>query len=87
MLVILARWAPGCFSPLRYARVWAGLAVLSYAAYRPPAHTQSGLLLALEYGSVPAWAAREYYLLDRRKLASRVGPARFRGYPPGARAK
>ena len=51
--------ALSCFSPLRYARVWAGLAVLSYAAYRTTAYTESGLLIALEYGSVLAWAAWE----------------------------
>jgi len=54
--------ALSCFSPLRYARIWAGLAVLSYSAYRTPAYTESGLLLALEYGGVLAWAAGEYYL-------------------------
>ncbi|MGI4762287.1 MAG: hypothetical protein ACRYF0_16375 [Janthinobacterium lividum] len=53
--------ALSCFSPLRYARVWAGLAVLSYAAYRTPAYTESSLLLALEYGGVLAWVAAEYY--------------------------
>ncbi|RZK52563.1 MAG: hypothetical protein EOO59_13540 [Hymenobacter sp.] len=54
--------ALSCFSPLRYARVWAGMAVLSYAAYRTTAYTESGLLLALEYGVVLAWAFGEYYL-------------------------
>ncbi|AMJ64813.1 hypothetical protein [Hymenobacter sp. PAMC 26628] len=51
--------ALSCFSPLRYARVWAGLAVLSYAAYRTNTYTESGLLLTLEYGGVLAWAAWE----------------------------
>jgi alpha-1,6-mannosyltransferase len=54
--------ALSCFSPLRYARVWAGLAVLSYAAYRTPAYTESNWLVALEYGGVLTWAAGEYYL-------------------------
>ncbi|QKG51938.1 hypothetical protein [Hymenobacter sp. BRD67] len=54
--------ALSCFSPLRYARVWAGLVVLSYSAYRTPAYTESGLLLTLEYGLVLAWALGEYYL-------------------------
>jgi hypothetical protein len=54
--------ALSCFSPLRFARAWAGMAVLSYAAYRTTAYTESGLLLALEYGVVLAWAATEYYL-------------------------
>ncbi|MGI4736943.1 MAG: hypothetical protein ACRYG7_17375 [Janthinobacterium lividum] len=62
--------ALSCFSPLRYARVWAGLAVLSYAAYRTPAYTESGLLLTLEYGGVLAWAAGEYYV-GRWQLARR----------------
>lgn len=54
--------ALSCFSPLRYARVWAGLAVLSYAAYRTSAYAESGPLLVLEYGVVLVWAAAEYYL-------------------------
>ncbi|MDJ0364042.1 hypothetical protein QMK33_02675 [Hymenobacter sp. H14-R3] len=52
--------ALSCFSPLRYARVWGGLAILSYAAYRTTAYTESGLLLTLEYGIVLAWAAWEW---------------------------
>lgn len=52
--------ALSCFSPLRYARVWAGLAVLSYSAYRTTAYSESGGLIALEYGGVLAWAAWEY---------------------------
>jgi alpha-1,6-mannosyltransferase len=58
--------ALSCFSSLRYARVWAGLVVLSYAAYRTPAYTESSWLLALEYGGVLAWAAGEYYLSRRQ---------------------
>jgi hypothetical protein len=54
--------ALSCFSPIRFARAWAGMAVLSYAAYRTAAYTESGVLLALEYGVVLAWAAAEYYL-------------------------
>lgn len=63
--------ALSCFSPLRYALVWAGLAVLSYAAYRTPAYAESSLLLALEYGGVLAWAVGEYYV-GRRRLGSEV---------------
>ncbi|MFD1875298.1 hypothetical protein [Hymenobacter bucti] len=66
--------ALSCFSPLRYARVWAGLAVLSYAAYRTPAYTESPALLLLEYGGVLAWAAGEYYL-GRRPRAQQAKPA------------
>ena len=53
--------ALSCFSPWRYARVWAGLVVLSYSAYRTTAYTESGWLIALEYGGTLAWAAWEYY--------------------------
>ncbi|MGI4740208.1 MAG: hypothetical protein ACRYG7_33980 [Janthinobacterium lividum] len=67
--------ALSCFSPLRYARVWAGLAVLSYATYRTPAYTESGWLIALEYGGVLAWAAAEYYL-GQQKLPLRQGVGR-----------
>jgi len=64
--------ALSCFSPLRYARVWAGLAVLSYSAYRTPAYTESGLLLTLEYGVVLAWAVGEYYLGHWQPLSTRA---------------
>jgi alpha-1,6-mannosyltransferase len=59
--------ALSCFSPLRYARVWAGLAVLSYSAYRTSAYTESGLLLTIEYGVVLAWAAAEYYVSQAKQ--------------------
>ncbi len=74
--------ALSCFSPLRYARVWAGLAVLSYSAYRTSAYTESGLLLTLEYGVVLAWAAGEYYA-GRCQLTSTTS----RRPTPDARAK
>ena len=74
--------ALSCFSPLRYARVWAGLAVLSYSAYRTPAYTESALLLTLEYGIVLAWAAGEYYA-GHCKLPGTTS----RRPPPGARAR
>jgi alpha-1,6-mannosyltransferase len=67
-LVLLV--ALSCFSPLRYARVWAGLAVLSYSAYRTSAYTESGFLLTLEYGVVLAWAIGEYYVGRWRQPAS-----------------
>ena len=53
--------ALSCFSSLRYAWAWAGLAVLSYAAYRTPAYAESGPLLALEYGTVLVCAAADFY--------------------------
>ncbi|MFD1470203.1 hypothetical protein ACFQ48_18395 [Hymenobacter caeli] len=71
--------ALSCFSPLRYARIWAGLAVLSYSAYRTSAYTESGLLLTLEYGTVLAWAMAEYYLGHGQ--LPRATPA------PGSRAR
>ena len=65
--------ALSCFSSLRYALVWAGLAVLSYAAYRTSAYTESGGLIALEYGGTLAWAAWEY---RRGRAAGAIGRAR-----------
>lgn len=65
--------ALSCFSPLRYARVWAGLAVLSYSAYRTTTYTESGWLIGLEYGGTLAWAAWEY---RRGRAAGAVGRVR-----------
>ena len=64
--------ALSCFSPLRYARTWAGLVVLSYSAYRTTAYTESGILITLEYAGVLAWAAWEIY--GAGQLGSRGGP-------------
>jgi hypothetical protein len=74
--------ALSCFSPLRYARVWAGLAVLSYSAYRTAAYTESAWLISLEYGGTLAWAAAEYYLGRGRGFWPTARRPR-----PGARAK
>lgn len=74
--------ALSCFSPLRYALGWAGLAVLSYSAYRTPAYAESGLLLTIEYGVVLAWAAAEYYTGQAKWPPLSARPA-----PPDARAK
>ncbi|MBC8082522.1 MAG: hypothetical protein H7Z21_04865, partial [Hymenobacter sp.] len=49
------------FTPYRFALVWSGLAVLSYAAYRTAANTENPWLLALEYLpvlAVLAWEVR-----------------------------
>ncbi len=64
--------ALSCFSPLRYARAWAGLVVLSYSAYRTTAYTESGILITLEYAGVLAWAAWEIY--GAGQLGFRGGP-------------
>ncbi|WP_151087043.1 hypothetical protein [Hymenobacter baengnokdamensis] len=74
--------ALSCFSSLRYPLVWAGLAVLSYSAYRTPAYTESGILLTIEYGVVLAWAAAEYY-----RGQAKWPLATARHLPPDARAK
>ncbi|GAA4503576.1 DUF2029 domain-containing protein [Hymenobacter ginsengisoli] len=71
--------ALSCFSRLHYARVWAGLAVLSYSAYRTSAYTESGVLLTLEYGVVLAWAIGEYYLGRWQRPSATTGP-----WPGGA---
>jgi len=72
--------ALSCFSPLRYARAWAGLAILSYSAYRTLAYTESSLLLTLEYSVVLTWAAAEYY-------AGHWQLPNTTGRPLGARAR
>ncbi len=74
--------ALSCFSPLRYARVWAVLAVLSYSAYRTPAYAESGLLVTIEYGVVLAWAVAEYYLGQ-----AKWPPLSARHLPSGEHAK
>ncbi|NVO32834.1 hypothetical protein [Hymenobacter lapidiphilus] len=43
-----------CFTRARYALVWSGVAVLSYAAYRTTAYTENLWLVALEYTVVLA---------------------------------
>lgn len=43
-----------CFTRARYALVWSGMAVLSYAAYRTTAYTENLWLVALEYTIVLA---------------------------------
>ncbi|SNC64574.1 Protein of unknown function [Hymenobacter gelipurpurascens] len=40
------------FTPYRYALVWSGMGVLSYAAYQTSAYTENLWLLGLEYGVV-----------------------------------
>jgi hypothetical protein len=52
----------GTFSRFRFPLVWAGLAVLSYAAYRTSAYTENLWLVGLEYVvtlAVLAWELRQ----------------------------
>ena len=53
--------ALSCFSPLRFARGWGGLVVLSYSAYRTAAYAENLGLVALEYGVVLAWFLVEWH--------------------------
>jgi alpha-1,6-mannosyltransferase len=53
--------ALSCFSRWRYAQVWAGLAVLSYAAYQTVPYTENLVLVACEYAGVLAWLLSETY--------------------------
>ena len=55
------------FTRYRYAVVWSGLVVLSYAAYRSSAYAESLPLVALEYAGVLVVLAGE---LSRRKLSA-----------------
>ncbi|RSK34555.1 hypothetical protein [Hymenobacter metallilatus] len=53
------------FTQARYALVWSGVAVLSYAAYRTAAYSENLWLVALEYTVVLAallWDARQGHL-------------------------
>lgn len=70
--------ALSCFSPLRFALVWAGLVVLSYGAYQTVVYSENLVFVALEYLAVLTWAGTELYyrtpLLPRSAhLASALG--------------
>ena len=61
------------FTPWRYAIVWSGLVVLSYAAYAGNRWVLAGngWLIALEYGVVYGWLAVELVRVLRTKLPSK----------------
>ncbi len=61
----------GALTRFRFAQVWGGLAVLSYAAYRTSAYTENLWLVALEYAVVLAVLGWE---LTRRPVEA-AGPA------------
>jgi hypothetical protein len=44
--------ALSCFTRYRYALVWSGMSLLSYAAYQTTAYSENLLLVGLEYGLV-----------------------------------
>jgi alpha-1,6-mannosyltransferase len=54
-------------SHFRFAAVWSGLAILSYAAYRTSAYTESLWLITLEYAIVFIWLTVELYLYRQQK--------------------
>ncbi|PRY07389.1 hypothetical protein CLV24_12338 [Pontibacter ummariensis] len=54
-------------SRFRYAIVWSGLAILTYAAYRSSSYQESLELVALEYGIVFLWLTAELYLYRQRR--------------------
>ncbi|WP_018478552.1 hypothetical protein [Pontibacter roseus] len=54
-------------SHFRYAAVWSGLAVFSYAAYRSSTYTENLWLVALEYTLVLLWLWAELYLYRQQK--------------------
>ncbi|WP_162051864.1 glycosyltransferase 87 family protein [Pontibacter pamirensis] len=54
-------------SRFRFAVVWSGFAILSYAAYQTTANTESMGLILLEYTLVFLWLLIELYLYRQRK--------------------
>ncbi|MCY7352708.1 MAG: hypothetical protein LH606_18960 [Cytophagaceae bacterium] len=59
------------FTPWRYAIVWSGGAVLSYAAYANNSFTENSWLVALEYTAVYGWLAVEAVRVLRTKSPSK----------------
>ncbi|MBF9254181.1 DUF2029 domain-containing protein [Pontibacter sp. 172403-2] len=57
-------------SHFRFAVVWSGLAILSYAAYQTPAYQENLLLVAIEYSIVFVWLLIELYLYRQRRHAN-----------------
>ncbi|RDV16210.1 DUF2029 domain-containing protein [Pontibacter diazotrophicus] len=54
-------------SRFRFAVVWSGLAILSYAAYQTTSNTENMGLIMLEYTLVFLWLLVELYLYRQRK--------------------
>jgi predicted membrane-bound dolichyl-phosphate-mannose-protein mannosyltransferase len=54
-------------SHFRFAVVWSGLAILTYAAYRASTYHENLLLVSLEYAVVFLWLLVELYLYRQRK--------------------
>ncbi|MEJ8800663.1 glycosyltransferase 87 family protein [Pontibacter sp. H249] len=54
-------------SRFRYAVVWSGLAILTYAAYRHTPYREDLSLVSLEYALVFLWLAVELYLYRQRR--------------------
>jgi len=61
---LVALTAVGLF---RFAIVWSGLAILSYAAYRTTPYNQNLTLVTLEYTIVLLWLLVEIYLYRQRR--------------------
>ncbi|TPE44483.1 glycosyltransferase 87 family protein [Pontibacter mangrovi] len=59
-------------SHFRFAVVWSGLAILTYAAYRTPTYQEGLLLVALEYSLVLLWLTVELYLYRQRRHHARL---------------
>ncbi len=59
------------FSRYRFAVVWSGLAVLSYAAYGRADFSENPGLIALEYAVVYSWLLAELAGVFRRKFPSK----------------
>lgn len=51
----------------RFAVVWSGLAILTYAAYQTPAYQENLLLVSIEYTIVCSWLLAELYLYRQRR--------------------
>lgn len=54
-------------SHFRYAVIWSGLAILTYAAYRTPTYSEDLVLVTLEYSLVLLWLVVELYLYRQRR--------------------
>ena len=53
-------------SHFRFAILWSGLAIVSYAAYRTPAYSEDTALITIEYTLIFIWLLTELYLYRQR---------------------